>query len=185
MIRAFSGAAALGAAGIPDHGAGASGTLPRQGPRVEHFSTSPGAELVSAIEVRPSFYRYATLYSLKVPVLRKGDVVQAHAQFEVTNNLGFNVMLGHAMLLHPEETIVVHGDMPGARILCEYAGENLTPDMHHGFRTLMGSFAATDDGDVWISVLIYAISSVAKPADRLTVEKAYGGLRVIVFRQGV
>ena len=156
--------------------------LPR--PRADHYTTSTGGELISKLTVSsPTKYRFCTLYILKVPDLRKGDVVEAHTQFEVTNDLGIPVSVGHAMLLHSKKTIVK--DQPTQskdRRLCEYAGEFLTPEMHHGFRTLIGSFAAATDGDVWISVVIYAVSAKELAGRTLAVEKGYGGLRAIVFR---
>jgi hypothetical protein len=109
-------------------------------------------------------------------------VVQAQAQFEVTNDLGVNVMLAHAMLLHGKETLVAHEDKPDGRPLCEYAGENVTPGMHHGFRTLAGSIAVADDGDAWVSVVVYAASTGVPVGKRLAVQKNYGSLRAIVFR---
>lgn len=153
-----------------------------QFPQVAHYTTASGSELVPALSLAHDPYRYTTLYSLKLPRLRKGDVVQVHCQFEVTNDIGFNVMLAHSMLFHRKETIVKHGGQPDGHLLCEYAGENITPGMHHGFRTLMGSLVVPDDGDAWVSVVIYAASDAAKPGDKVSVEKGYGGLRAIVFR---
>ena len=54
--------------------------------------------------------------------------------------------------------------------------------MHHGFRTLAGSFAATADGDAWLSVVVYSASLAPKAGDVVKVERGYGGLRAIVFR---
>jgi hypothetical protein len=182
IMATASSAAVLGSAGA----AGLAAQMPhapsQQRPRVDHYTTAPGGELVASIVLAHNPYRFTTLYSLKLPDLRRGDVVQAHCQFEVTNDLGFDVMLAHAMLIHRKETVVVHRDQPEGRLLCEYAGENITPNMHHGFRTLMGSLSLEDDGDGWVSVLIYAASSAAKPGNTLSVEKNYGGLRAIVFR---
>jgi hypothetical protein len=177
-----SSAAVLGSAGAVGLAAQMPHAPSQQRPRVDHYTTAPGGELVTSIVLAHNPYRFTTLYSLKLPDLRRGDVVQAHCQFEVTNDLGFDVMLSHAMLTHRKETVVVHGDQPEGRLLCEYAGENITPNMHHGFRTLMGSFSLEDDGDGWVSVLIYAASIAAKPGNKLSVEKNYGGLRAIVFR---
>lgn len=155
------------------------------GPRFDHYTTSRGAEALGAISVvRGQPFRFSTLYSVKVPALRAGDVVQAHAQFELTNDCGINVMLGHAMVVHHEETVIDHSDTrPGGDVICEYAVENITPGMHHGFRTLVGSFSAERDGDHWLSVVIYAAASSAKDGDTLAVEKGYGGLRAIAYRQ--
>jgi hypothetical protein len=155
-----------------------------QRPRVDHYTTAPGAELIAKLALSsPKKFKYNTLYQLKLPNLRKGDVVQAHAQFEVTNDLRVPVSLAHAMLLHAKRTIVKdHPSQPQDRQLCEYAGEFLTPEMHHGFRSLMGSFAATVDGDAWVSVVIYGVITNPLPGQALTVEKNYGGLRAIVIR---
>lgn len=155
----------------------------RAGPRVDHYTTGPGAELVPFItRVKKAPYNFTTLYSLKLPALKAGDVGQAHCQFEVTNDLGFTVMIAHAMLVHRKETVVDHGHKPEGQVISEYAGENVTPDMHHGFRTLAGSFAADVDGDAWLSVLIYSASNSPKSGDRIKVMTGYGGLRAVVFR---
>ncbi|HVK08518.1 MAG TPA: hypothetical protein VM597_07045 [Gemmataceae bacterium] len=179
VLAAAAGAAVLGgpeAAARPPAPAD-----PR--PRVDHYGTGPNGELVAAITpVRKAPYRYTTLYSLKLPALRAGDVVQAHAQFEVTNDLGVPVMVAHGMLVHPKRTVVAHAASPPGTFVAEYAGENVTPDMHHGFRTLAGSFAATADGDAWLSVVIYAAGPAPKAGQTLEVERGYGGLRAIVFR---
>jgi hypothetical protein len=173
-----AGALALGGPGVAA-GAPAGAALPR----VDHYTTGPNAELVAAITpVRKAPYKITTLYALKLPGLRAGDVVQVHSQFEVTNNLGAAVMVAHGMLVHPRKTVVVQADHPGGQFVCEYAGENVTPDMHHGFRTLAGSFAATADGDAWLSVVIYSAAQAPKAGDVLKVERGYGGLRAIVFR---
>jgi hypothetical protein len=155
-----------------------------QRPRVDHFATPEDSELIAKLAVSSQKkYRFCTLYILKVPDLRKGDVVQAHAQFEVTNDLGVPVQVAHAMLLHAKKTVVKDSPTQSKDTrLCEYAGEFLTPEMHHGFRTLMGSFQADVDGDAWVSVVIYAVAPDELAGRTLTVEKNYGGLRAIVFR---
>jgi hypothetical protein len=183
VTSAATGAVAMGALALASPPAEGSPAPLQQRPQVDHFTTGPNAELVPSItRVKQRPYKVTTLYSLKLPDLKTGDVIQAHCQFEVTNDLGFNVMLAHAMLVHRKETVVMDGERPEGQIICEYAGENVTPDMHHAFRTLAGSFAATADGDTWLSVLIYAASDSPKPGDILKVETGYGGLRAIVFR---
>jgi hypothetical protein len=184
LTAAACGAVLLGAKGPGERAAEPVQPRLEQLPRVDHYTTASGGELVPSVSLAHNPYRFTTLYSLKLPGLRKGNVVQAHCQLEVTNDLGFNVQLAHAMLFHRKETIVTHGARPDGRILCEYAGENITPEMHHGFRSLIGSLAVPDDGDAWVSVLIYAASDAAMPGATVRVEKGYGGLRAIVFRSG-
>ena len=179
VLAAATGAVAFGSPG----GAAGAPAVGGQLPRVDHYTTGPNAELVPTIvPARKAPYKFTTLYSLKLPGLRTGDVVQAHGQFEVTNNLGVPVMIAHGMLVHRKKTVVVQADQPDGQVVSEYAGENVTPDMHHGFRTLAGSFAATADGDVWPSVIIYSAAQAPKAGDVIKVERGYGGLRAIVFR---
>lgn len=155
-----------------------------QRPRVDHYATPAGSELIGKLALSTQKkYKFCTLYILKVPDLRKGDVVQAHSQFEITNDVGVPVSVAHAMLLHDKKTIVKDSPTQSKdRRLCDYAGENLTSEMHHGFRTLMGSFQVEKDGDAWVSVVIYADGGIELAGRTLTVEKSYGGLRAIVFR---
>ena len=182
LAAAASGAGVLGATGA---GQPPGEAPPRRDhrPRVDHYTTPAKAELVPAVRLAANPYRYTTLYSLKLPGLLKGDVVQAHCQFEATNDIGVRVMLAHAMLFHSKETIVAHGPPPSKGwIISEYAGENITPDMHHAFRTLVGSLEVPVDGDGWLSVVIYASPLVARHGGKVELEKGYGGLRAIVFR---
>ena len=151
--------------------------------RVDHYSGPAGGELIGDIPVSGSSYRYYTLYALELIALRKGDVVQAHAQFEVSNPYDFTVMLAHTMLLHPRKTIVRNDPQQSRdQRLSEYAGENVTPGMRNGFRSLIGSFAVAEDGDAWISVVVYAAISWSLPGLKLIVNKGYGGLRAVVYR---
>lgn len=148
---------------------------------IDVYSTPANGELIRELVLHHP-YRFTSLYSLKLPGLRKGDVVQVHSQFELTNDLGFNVMLAHAMLLTTNESIIKYGDKPSGIILSNYAGENITRNMHHGFRTLVGSARIDEDGDAYVSVIVYAASDASKPGDKLKVERGYGRLQATVFR---
>jgi len=168
-------------------------------PRVEHFKSVRLAKPLTQIRVnngKPD-YLYSTLYSIKLPELKVGDVVQAHAQFEATNDAYRDrdaplttVMFAHAMLLHDKETIYDHSEAkPTDPVVCDYSGENITKDMHHGFRTLVGSFQAERAGDAWLSVIVYAAHVKADPKkNMLRIEgnwpkqSTHGDLRAIVFR---
>ncbi len=158
---------------------------------VGFYETSRGGELVNCIRLAHNPYHYSTLFILKLPSLRQGDIVQAHCQFEVTNEClspkkeRVNVMVFHAMLIHSKEIILSDDpNLPDWKIVmpCVYAGENVTPDMHHGFRTLAGTTRIERGGDAWLSVLIYAASEAAAKSSELKIEKSYGGLSALVYR---
>ena len=148
-----------------------------------YFATPENAELVDSLENHYKPYQYSTLYSLYLPNLSGGEIVQAHCQFEVTNDLETNVMLAHAMLLHRSETVIKNSEKkPSGSLLCPYAGENVTPGMHHGFRTLVGSCQVEGAGDAWISVIAYCATNGTAKGRKVKVEKNYGGLSAIAFR---
>lgn len=167
--------------------------------RVTHHKSKPIPNPLREIRVnngRPRVngqptYLYSTLYSLHLPKLKAGDVVHAHAQFEVTNDSPFPVvMLAHAMLLHTRETIYDHSPVkPTDEVVADYSGENVTDGMHHGFRTIVGSFEAKRDGDAWLSTLIYAAhinadhtKHVLRIEGNWPGQQPYGDMRAMVFR---
>lgn len=184
--------------------AGAALALPsaaRSAVRVTHHKSRPIPNPLREIRVnngrprvngRPT-YLYSTLYSLHLPKLKVGDVVQVHAQFEATNDSPFDVvMFAHAMLLHERETIYDHvPTKPTDKVISDYSGENITAGMHHGFRTKVGTFEVERNGDAWASTLIYAAHIHADPSKHvLRIEgswpgqDSYGDMRAIVFRGG-
>ena len=170
-------------------------------PRVRHLKSTPIPQPLREIRInngrprvndRPT-YLYSTLYSLRLPQLRRGDVVMVHSQFEATNDSPFDVvMFAHAVLLHDRETIYDHvAKKPADQVVCDYSGENITAGMHHGFRTLVGSFSAQRDGDAWVSTIVYAAHINANPDKHvLRIEGSwpgqdpYGDMRAIVFGRG-
>jgi hypothetical protein len=159
---------------------------------VGFYETPPGGELVDRIRLAHDPYQFFTLFQLKLPSLRQGDIVHAHCQFEVTNNCfspgpkeeRVNVMVFHAMLIHSRATKLNDDPKPDWKIVmpCAYAGENVTPGMHHGFRTLVGTTRIEREGDAWLSVVIYAASDAAAKGSVLEIEKPYGGLSALVYR---
>ena len=168
-------------------------------PAVEHFATTTPGELIDSITLtggRP--YRYTSLYILKFPNLMRGDIVQAHCQFEIANNVfrdtrPNNVMCAHAMLMHAVDKPLVDEQVPQDWEIvrpCAYAGDNITPGAHYAFRSLFGSVKITEkttlskQGDLWISVIVYAASSAKGfVGQKLDVQQGYGGLSALVFRE--
>ncbi|MGB0508257.1 MAG: hypothetical protein ACPGGK_18885 [Pikeienuella sp.] len=166
-------------------------------PSVTHHETKRGDELIESIKITRGArynepYKFYTLYKLKVEDLKPGDVVRAVTQFEATNDLGFNVMLAHSVLFSKTETLF-QGEETGPRKdfmkPCVPAGENITPGMHHGYRSLSCFATVQKYGDHWISVIVYGASTAAihhpdpeKAKDILEIERRYGGLSAIVYR---
>ena len=148
--------------------------------KTTHYTTTK--ELVPNIVLTTGQpYRYVGVYKLDMPLLKAGDVVAINSQFEGTNDLGYNVMVAHAIVVADTASPVL-APKPQGIIVSEYAGENIVPAEHHGFRTICGSFAVPKDGDYFATLYVYAASTAATPGARLTINQGYGHLSAIVHR---
>jgi hypothetical protein len=145
---------------------------------------NPHSELIREIRVTASapFQRF-TLFSLAIPEVPAGSIVHAMSQFEVTNDCGVNVMLVQFMMVHDRD-VRYRGEVETAGRLvhpARLAGENVTPGMHHGYRSLSGAFES-DGRALWISVVAYAASKRISADQTIEVMGGYGGLSAIVHR---
>ncbi len=172
-------------------------------PGIEHYATPPGGELVKEFTLtNGKSYLYTSLYAVRIPDLAIGDLLQAHCQIQIANNVfrastpprPDNVQLSHAMLMHPAEKRLIdaEGFPPNSEIVmpCLPAGENITPAAHYGFRTLVGSVQVTrktklgKGGSLWLSVVVCAASdAMGFAGQKLDVLQGYGGLSAVVFRK--
>lgn len=147
------------------------------------YQTPPKAELRADLPIRDGTvepYRFLTIMRLDVPDLLPGDVVQVMAQFEATNPYDQQVMLSH--MLTRGEPGEPHGAgwtvIPPAR----RAGENITPEMHHAHRTLVGAFEVEQAGPDTIRLVAWAAMRGANKDMVLVIEKGQGGISAIVHR---
>ena len=162
--------------------------------KVEHYQTrisSKKSKLkMELTQGRP--YQIYTIYSLKIPKLRRGDIIQCHAQLEVVMpkkliKRSINIMVGYTMIIH-DKKIILHGETVNLTDLGEflYPCFPATQDMSHNipivFATLIGSKQVKKDGDLWISLVSYSASSKSKSGDNVNVSKNYGGLVALVNR---
>jgi len=157
-------------------------------PAIELLQTERHSEAIAKLPiVHP--YQFHVIYRLAIPDVLPGDIVQVAAQFEATSDLRFirrknqilpiNVMLGHFLALGPDAKRFADWTfIPPAWP----ATENITPDMRHSHRTLVGAFEVTDVGEIEILLVAYAASSRTRPGDALILEYGYGGLSATVFR---
>lgn len=112
------------------------------------------------------------LYSVPVTVT-DGDRVQVHGRAQVTNDLGFNVMVGFEVrrTSGPSETV-------GPWVVRATA-ENVTPAMHHIVRVGQG-WDVPPAGVHYYNVIVYAAASRSSEGDVVTVDP-YGAVEVAVF----
>ena len=143
-------------------------------PSVQLFQSAKGDERVRTLKVPtgPPF-DHQLVDRVELRGVRPGDVAQVTAQLEVTNGLGFNVMVAH--FLTRNGTAPIAPAYP--------AGENVSPNMHHTFRTVGGAFVVPNDvqdNTTTVELWAYAASDVARAGDTVAVNRGYGGVTVIV-----
>lgn len=141
-------------------------------------ATGDASELVPYLPVtKSSPYKRVVVFSVPVGPLAVGDIIVALCEWEVTNDLGYNVMVASQMVLAPTRDAVAGAEVTEAN------GYNVTPAMHHGIVSKVGMLAVTRAmASAHVNVVAYAASSRAPvTGTRLTVMRDYGRLSVLRF----
>lgn len=113
-------------------------------------------------------YNWASVYAVTIPNLQPTDVVQCVAQAEVTDSLGFPVMVDRTIAIGTTNQAYPNAVVPPN-------GQNVTPDIHHMSADL-SMIDTGRSGSVTYSLVLAAASTRAEMGDALTVEQGYGGL---------
>lgn len=145
------------------------------------YTSGEGGELVATlpVPVAPAAADHRVIYSVEVPNIRGGDVLDVDAGFEVTSELAINVMLGSYLLLCTNA-----GDVQGAAGSVELTDprtENFHRDReHHLDRVVTGRYLATTDlGTKRVNLVGYSGSQAAVGGETIVVEPGYGRVNVL------
>ena len=157
----------------------------------EHTNTGHSSEKVTSIPIAtndlpPTFH---VLYSQKLRDLKEREVLLVLSEWEATNDEAakhndplYNVQMASYITLGDSPTDTTRSE---SREITEANGYNITPGMHHGVGTKVGTFVvpAALTGTKYVNVVVYAASSRASPGDTLTIMQEYGRLSVLRFEQ--
>jgi hypothetical protein len=144
------------------------------------YTTGDNGELVTTVEVSkpPAPYGRAVVYCLDLlDAPRVGEVLQAIADLEVTNDLNIDVNVETHILLSSS-----CAGTDGVEIV-ESNGTNCTPAAHHCSPTRIGAITvpARHTGRFVVLVAL-AQASQAEPGATIQVEQDYGRLSVLRWR---
>jgi hypothetical protein len=118
------------------------------------------------------------LFSHRVLNLKAGDVIQVLGESQITNDLGYNVMVKKGVRLGSFED-----DVNGKEIT-EYNGDNITPAIHHKIYPVNGMYVLPRDYDeAYINWIFYAASTGAQSGHTVKVDNDTGRFNLIVFRK--
>lgn len=103
------------------------------------------------------------------------EILYVSAEVEVTNPQAYNIDVEARLMLTTSCT-----DNDGGEI-SDSTGYNLTPAMHHGTITKVGSWV-TESGSTrnHVTLALAVESNASRPGDKLTIEQDHG--RIIVLR---
>lgn len=158
----------------PDQRQTASSTYPRP----ERYETGPNSEVIKALPVPTTATSGSkrVVYSQQL-TLSEGQVLLASAEFQVTNDLGYNVFVASQLILADDPSTTTGRPITAAN------GRNVTPDMHHDQQTKVGTHEVTksDSGSRYVNLVVWSAASRALAADLLNVNPGYGDLSVLVW----
>lgn len=140
-----------------------------------HANSGNAGELATSLPMIPNATK-RVIYSIPLPDLAVGDLVQAWATFEVTNPYQFNVMVGRSLLIGATADAITGTE------ISEPATRNITPGNHHDHIQDFGSYRAPIAlTGKFLNLIAYAGSSQAVAGDEAVVEQDYGRLFVNIF----
>ena len=169
------------------------------GTSFKHTNTGNSSEQVCFLNMqrepdRAYIDRSVVVYSQRLTNLRAGEVILALAEAEITvptdeddyrdlcdsidHTIDYNVSVVGQLILAPTQDSVTGIEISEAN------GYNITPAMHHGVITKLGTLACPDNySERHVNLIMYAASTAANPEDRVIVGKDYGRLSVLRFKQ--
>jgi hypothetical protein len=142
------------------------------------YRVSP--ELVDAIPIQIEAHgdpvSFTTAISLPIGDVAPGDILQGHAEAEVTNDTGGNVMIMGALIIAASQSAT------DGEAVAPWNGINVSPDMHHGVVSKNEIHAARQpQPDARANLVLRAGRTSPTPngtAAMLTVERGYGEISV-------
>lgn len=153
--------------------AGASPSTGASMPKIWMAGSGDNSELVTQL---PKGAIHKVVYSIALPDLNAGDVIEAHATFEATNPYTYNMMVGRYLLLATSDSSVIGTE------ISEAATRNITPGMHHDHIQDFGTFLVTDAmSGMFVNFVAYCDAQAATSGHAAVVEQDYGRLFVKVY----
>ncbi|MGN6535907.1 MAG: hypothetical protein ACTHKQ_09300 [Mesorhizobium sp.] len=121
---------------------------------------------------------YKIVYSVRLPPLRVGDLIEAHADFEVTDPYSYVAMFGHFIVLGNSPD-----DVSGVRI-GPAATRNMISGIHHDDYDQSASYVIKKaQKNKYVNVVAYSASMLAPDEKQVAkIEQGYGMLSVDVIR---
>lgn len=150
-----------------------------QTPRIQLLTTLENSEVWSSIAITKTYpWAYRVLYTVALPDLYAGDLVEARVTYQLTNPYPFNVMSARFLAISDHATnatLYTH-------FVSRPAGRNITDNMHHDVIHDFGTFRVPSFmSGKHLVLIVYAASSASTSGQALQVNQNYGRLEVKVY----
>ena len=145
-------------------------------PRIS--SSEHRGELIVDLPVRPSATSAGkrVLFSERLD-LHEQQVLLATAEFQVTNQIDKNVLVASQLILGKRPDSITGVPVTPAN------GQNVTPAMHHGQQTKVGSILVepADSGVRYLNLVVWAAMTTSQPGDQIRIDRGYGRLTAVLW----
>ena len=122
-------------------------------------------------------YTRHVLLSVELNDWRAGDLLIISSEHQVTNDTGINLQNSSLMILGESAKATV-GD-----IVIQPKGYNIDQQMHHGIITHSRTYRVSKSyAKVYLNLVVYAASDIAKPTHTLRYDRGQSHLDVIVVK---
>jgi len=140
------------------------------------FTTFYGQNLTEMVTGLDIFNQTkASIFSVLVPKITAGNILQITSEFEATNPFSYNTMIACWIILTNSPTATLG-------TLIDPANDfNISPAMHHGVTVKARNWQAPSTfTNLYVNTVAWAGSSNANPGDTLIIEQGYGHLDVLI-----
>lgn len=145
---------------------------------IDHYNSGPKSELVYEMPMTTwSPYYKNIAYQIKIPDLKKGDLLVCHGNAEATSEHHYNVMVCSYIVLVKNKY-----DVEGLIISPAYGG-NTNRNEHHRPLFSGGSAIVDSDDYKYVNFVVYTASTAAAPNDIVKLEQDYGRLYILKYRE--
>ena len=111
--------------------------------------------------------------------LHEQQVLLATAEFQVTNQIDKNVLVASQLILGKRPDSITGVPVTPAN------GQNVTPAMHHGQQTKVGSILVgptpADSGVRYLNLVVWAAMTTWRPGDQIRMDRGYGRLTAVLW----
>ena len=144
------------------------------------YGNETAPERLKSFPITGRRYQKYVVQSVRIPDVRKGDLLHAEFEFQLTTPYRYNVMVASLRIVasSPNDTVSTE------RLVAQANGENIDNQIRHKPIRRQGWWVAKRDyPELYLNAVGYAASTASKKGHRIRVDQKYGRSVVAVYRR--